>query len=54
MVKFPEATGRLFHNVFVCRKCKTKIRAPISKVLQRKISCRRCGNKSLRPIKKSK
>jgi len=54
MVKFPEATARIFRNVFVCRRCKTKIRAPISKILQRKVSCRRCGSKALRPIKKSK
>ena len=54
MAKFPEAIARLFQGVFVCKKCKTKIRAPISKVLRGKISCRRCKGKSLRPIKKSK
>lgn len=54
MVKFPEATARLFHNVFVCKKCKTKRRAPPAKILQRKISCKRCSSKSFRAIKKGK
>jgi ribosomal protein L40E len=42
-MKFPEAETRLFKNVFVCRKCKTKRRAPMMKVMAGKISCRRCG-----------
>ncbi|MBI5871484.1 hypothetical protein HZB88_00155 [archaeon] len=50
-MKFDEAVGRLFRRVFVCKKCKTKIRADTSKVLQRKIKCRRCGGKVFRPIK---
>jgi len=52
MAKFPEAAARLFLNKFVCKKCKTVVRAPNIKVLQGKVSCRRCGSKSLRPIKK--
>ncbi len=52
MVKFPEAEARLFKNVFVCRKCKSKIRAPTLKVLAGKIKCRKCNCKALRPIKK--
>ena len=28
MVKYAEAEARLFKNIFVCRKCKCKIRAP--------------------------
>lgn len=54
MVKFPEATARLFKNVFVCRKCKTKQKASIQKVLKKQIACKKCGCKSLRPIKKGK
>ncbi|MBI5872276.1 hypothetical protein HZB88_04300 [archaeon] len=50
-MKFDEAVGRLFRRVFVCKKCKTKIIADTSKVLQRKIKCRRCGGKVFRPIK---
>lgn len=53
MAKFPEATKRLFSRIFVCKKCKTKIRASSQKVIDHKIACRRCGYKILRPIKKS-
>lgn len=52
MAKFPEAEARNFHNIFVCRKCKTKIRAPNIKIIEEKIICRKCGNKTLRPIRK--
>jgi ribosomal protein L40E len=51
MVKkaFPEAMQRLFLRVFVCRVCKSKIRADPAKVRQGKVKCRRCGSKYLRP-----
>jgi len=54
MAKIPEATARLFSNVFVCKKCKTKQRAQVQKIMQKKISCRKCGGKAFRAIKKSK
>jgi len=54
MVRFPEASARLFGNVFVCRRCKTKRRANHAKVLKGEIACRRCGGTVLRPIKKQK
>ena len=54
MAKFPEATARLFHGVFVCKKCKTKRKASSVKILQKKVRCRRCGGKSFRAIKKGK
>lgn len=54
MAKFSEATARLFHGVFVCKRCKTKIKASAVKILQKKIKCRRCGGKSFRAIKKGK
>jgi hypothetical protein len=38
MAKFPEADSRWFKNIFVCRSCKAKTRAPILKVLAGKIS----------------
>jgi len=53
MAKFPEAAARLFHNVFVCRNCKTKIRSTPQKVILKKLKCRNCGKKVFRPIKKS-
>ena len=52
MAKFPEADSRLFKNVFVCKKCKSKIKAHNMKVIKGKIACRKCGVHQLRPIKK--
>ncbi|MCS7106284.1 MAG: 50S ribosomal protein L40e [Candidatus Aenigmarchaeota archaeon] len=51
MVKksFPEALQRLFFRVYVCRVCKTKMRADPAKVQDGKVKCRKCGSKSLRP-----
>lgn len=54
MAKFKEAIARLFHNVFVCKKCKAKIRASPSKIIQGRVLCRRCGGKAFRAIKKGK
>ena len=52
--KFPEAHKRLFMNVFVCKKCKSKQRATMQKVLEGKILCKKCGSKAFRPLRKSK
>ncbi len=52
MVKFPEAEARLLRNVFVCRKCKSKVRAPNLKVVQEKVNCRKCGSKALRAVRR--
>ena len=46
---FPEAMNRLYHRVFVCRKCKSKIRADPAKVRAGKVKCRKCGSRALRP-----
>ena len=52
MAKFEEAEARLFKNIFVCKKCKSKIRAPSLKVFASKVACRKCGSKSLRTVRK--
>ena len=52
MVKFEEANERYFKNIFVCKRCKSKIRAPNLKVIIGKISCRKCSSKALRPKRK--
>ncbi len=52
MVKFPEAEARLFRNKFVCRKCKSVVRAANMKVLAGKVSCRKCRAKVLRTKRK--
>ncbi len=54
MVKFAEATSRLFKGVFVCRKCKTKTRANVNKIIKREVACKKCGRRSFRPIKGKK
>lgn len=52
MAKFPEAESRLFKNIFVCKRCKSKIRTPNTKVLAGKIKCRKCNGKAVRPVRK--
>ena len=52
MAKIPEAQNRLFKNVFVCKKCRSKIRADPQKILKGKVVCRKCGKSAFRPIKK--
>ncbi|MBU0536524.1 MAG: 50S ribosomal protein L40e [Nanoarchaeota archaeon] len=52
MVKFPEANARQFKNIFVCRRCKTKIRAPNTEIIAKRVKCRRCDCKNLRPKRK--
>jgi ribosomal protein L40E len=52
MAKFPEADARMFRNVFVCRRCKTKRKAPVLAVLAGHIACRKCGTRKLRTKRK--
>ena len=52
MATSKEATDRLFKNVFVCKECKSKIRATLLKVRQGKVRCRKCKSTSLRPKRK--
>jgi len=52
MAKIPEAQNRLFKNVFVCKKCKNKIRAEPLKILEGKVKCRKCKNRTFRPLRK--
>ncbi len=52
MAKFDEAEARLFRNKVVCRKCKSSMRATSMQVLQGKVKCRQCNNKTLRPMRK--
>jgi len=54
MVRIPAAHARLFRRVFVCKRCGTKIRADIKKVIEGKVKCRKCKSRALRPISKRK
>jgi ribosomal protein L40E len=49
---YPEAMARLFQRVYVCRVCKSKMRADPAKVKEGKVKCRRCGSYALRPKKR--
>ncbi|MBD3310862.1 hypothetical protein GF351_06610 [Candidatus Woesearchaeota archaeon] len=52
MVKFDEAEARLFHKKFVCKRCKSVIKAPNMLVIQGKVKCRKCNSKALRTVRK--
>ena len=52
MAKIPEAQNRMFKNVFVCKKCQSKIRAEPQKILKGKVKCRKCGRAAFRPLRK--
>ena len=54
MVRFPEAVTRLYTRVFVCRKCKKKIKANISSIVSKRLTCKKCGGKAFRAIKRQK
>ncbi|MBL7206743.1 MAG: hypothetical protein ISS36_04055 [Candidatus Aenigmarchaeota archaeon] len=50
--KFAEAENRLFHRMFICMKCGSKLRTDLSKVKTGKSKCRNCKSKQLRAIHK--
>lgn len=47
----PEVKARKFDRIFICRKCKARIRADPEKVRRGKVKCRKCGSRALRPKK---
>lgn len=52
MAKIKEAQNRIFKNIFVCKKCRTKIRSDPQKILKGKVKCRKCKKNAFRPLKK--
>jgi formylmethanofuran dehydrogenase subunit E len=52
MAKILAAQNRLFKNVFLCKRCGTKVKVEAKKIIDGKISCRKCKGKSFRAIKK--
>jgi len=50
--KLAVTQARLFKNMFVCKNCKSKVRANPRKILEGKVRCRKCLKKSFRPIRK--
>ncbi len=51
MGTFPEAEARLFQNIYICRRCESKTRVAISKILAGKGVCRSCSSKQLRKVR---
>ncbi len=51
MAMFKEAQARLYKNVYICRKCESKFRVAINKVLAGKAYCRKCKSKKIRPVR---
>ncbi len=54
MSKIPEAVARMFGRKWVCKKCKTVMKADGTKVRDKKLICKRCYGKNFRPKKKEK
>ncbi|MEX0921004.1 MAG: hypothetical protein WDZ62_01950 [Candidatus Pacearchaeota archaeon] len=52
MAKILEAQNRIFKNVFVCKKCQTKIKSDPQKILKGKVKCRKCKKTAFRPLKR--
>jgi large subunit ribosomal protein L40e len=52
--KVPAAMNRIYERVYVCMRCNAKIRADSFKVMAKKIKCRKCGYKGLRPKSKER
>ena len=49
---FPEAAKRLLDNIFVCKRCKSKIKTTNLRVIKGQVRCRKCTSSALRPIRK--
>jgi ribosomal protein L40E len=54
MAKLPEAMARIFGRKWVCKNCKTVMKADGSKVRAKKLICKGCQKKNFRPKKKEK
>jgi ribosomal protein L40E len=53
--KLPEAMAkRLFLNMFVCMNCNARLRTTMDRVKKKKVKCRKCGSKNLRPKAKER
>lgn len=50
--KLPAAQNRLFKNAFVCKHCKHKMKVAPLKILTRSVTCRKCGKRDFRTVRK--
>ena len=49
----PITQKRIYRDVFVCMKCGAKLRSDPNRVKEKKVRCRKCGYKGLRPKHKT-
>lgn len=52
--KIPASRNRLLKRIFVCKRCRTKIKADMLKIIAGKVKCRRCNARVFRPKSKKK
>ena len=52
MARLPAAHNRIAKNSFFCKNCGAKRKVDAKKILEGKISCRKCGKKQFRAMKK--
>jgi len=52
MAKFAVAEARLFKDKFVCRRCKSIVRAVNLKIIAGGITCRKCGSHTFKGKRK--
>jgi ribosomal protein L40E len=52
MAKIIEAQNRMFKNVFVCKRCSSKIKSNPTKILEGRVKCRKCKSSSFRPLRR--
>ena len=50
--KIAAAQNRLFKNIFVCKRCHTKVRAEARKITEGSVKCRNCMGKVFKPKSK--
>jgi len=50
----PAAVKRVYERVFICMKCNAKLRSDVLRVKAKKVKCRKCNSKQLRPKKKDR
>ncbi|MFH1823428.1 MAG: hypothetical protein ABH817_01790 [archaeon] len=51
-MKIESAQNRLFKEIFVCKRCGSKIRASSKKMADGKVRCRKCKGNAMRPKSK--
>ncbi|MBU3896949.1 MAG: 50S ribosomal protein L40e [Nanoarchaeota archaeon] len=53
-IRAPANVKRVYDRMFICMKCNSKMRTDMLRVKAKKVKCRKCGYKGLRPKKKDR